>query len=111
MFSPSAENLPMPGRLDAAPRSRCEKSFELAMCWVQSAAMLASESSHLSEARPRACRSALSRANSSWVILPGTLVAWLVAGAPVDDGAASAVVFGGRGGAGACVGVGAFVGG
>src|SRR6266702_1870394 len=87
MFSPSAENLSMPGRLDAAPRSRCSKSPVLAMCWDQSAAMLARSASHVRVSRPLACRSALRRANSSWAIFSATVLAQLVAGAPVEDGA------------------------
>src|SRR5574341_1384773 len=94
MFSPSAENFPMPGRLEAAPRSRCEKSPVLAMWRVQSAAILARSASQESVGRPLACRSALSRANSSWVSLSATVVAWLVCGAPVEDGAARVVLGG-----------------
>src|SRR6266498_3795860 len=89
MFSPSAENLSMPGRLDAAPRSRCSKSPVLAMCWDQSAAMLARSASHVRVSRPLACRSALRRANSCWVIFSATVLARLVAGAPVDAGCAA----------------------
>src|SRR6266704_2144632 len=92
MFSPSAENLSMPGRLDAAPRSRCSKSPVLAMCWDQSAAMLARSASHVRVSRPLACRSALRRANSCWVIFSATVLARLVAGAPVEDGAAAVVL-------------------
>src|SRR6266487_82252 len=110
MFSPSAENLSMPGRLEAAPRSRCAKSLLLAMCCDQSAAMLARSRSHCSGSRPLAWRSALSRANSSWVILSGTVLARLVAGAPVEDGAARRlVVLGGLVVAGPWVVVGALV--
>src|SRR5574341_1634844 len=94
MFSPSAENFPMPGRLEAAPRSRCEKSPVLAMWRVQSAAILARSASQESVGRSLACRSALSRANSSWVSFSGMVLARLVCGAPVEDGAAWPVVLG-----------------
>src|SRR5919198_3590467 len=72
MFSPSAENLAMPGRLPAAPRSRWAKSPVLAMWADQSAAIRARSSSQASSARPRARRSALRRANRSRVSRPAT---------------------------------------
>src|SRR4030095_8542465 len=65
MFSPRAENLDMPGRLPAAPRSRWAKLSVLAMCADQSPATRARSSSQSRAARPRARRSALSRLNRS----------------------------------------------
>src|SRR5919198_659161 len=105
MFSPSAENLSMPLRLDAEPRSRWEKSPLEAMCLDQSAAMLARSSSQARAASPRALRSAFSRLNRSWVMRSATVAPWLVDG-PLDGGGA-AVVFGGRVVVGAAVVLGA----
>src|SRR5919201_2637688 len=65
MFSPRAENLAIPGRLPAAPRSRWAKLPLRAIVCDQSAATAARLLSQASGARPRARRSALSRANRS----------------------------------------------
>src|SRR5215213_754733 len=92
MFSPSAENLDMPVRLPAAPRSRWAKSPVLAMWADQSPATRARSSSQSSAARPRARRSALSRLNRS--LASFWAVVWLPAGA---GAAAGAVVGGGSG--------------
>src|SRR6266508_1723378 len=92
MFSPSAENLLMPGRADAEPRSRCEKSLVEAMCLAQSPAMPARASSQLRAASPRALRSAFRRPTRSWVMRSATVAARLVAGALEAGGA---VVLGG----------------
>src|SRR5215216_3796968 len=92
MFSPSAENLDMPVRLPAAPRSRWAKSPVLAMWADQSPATRARSSSQSSAARPRARRSALSRLNRSLASFGA--VVWLPAGA---GAAAGAVVGGGSG--------------
>src|SRR5919109_978315 len=67
MFSPSAENLPIPGRLPAAPRSRWRKSPVRAICADHAAAIRARSLSQASWARPLARRSALSRSNRSLV--------------------------------------------
>src|SRR4029450_2141602 len=70
MFSPRAENLLMPGRLPAAPRSRWRKLPLLAMSADQSPAIRARSPSHVRAARPLAWRSALRRGNrwlaSAW---------------------------------------------
>src|SRR6266540_1074732 len=95
-------------RLGAVARSRCAKSLVLAMCRDQSAAMLARSGSQVSASRPLALRSALRRANSSWVILSATVLARLVAGELVEDGA-RVVVLGGLVVVGAAVVVGALV--
>src|SRR5215213_1218736 len=81
MFSPRAENLAMPGRLPAAPRSRWAKLSVLAMCADQSPATRARSLSHSRAARPRAWRSALSRLNRS--LASFWAVVWLPAGALV----------------------------
>src|SRR6266508_3433789 len=65
MFSPSAENLPIPGRPPAAPRSRWLKSPVRAIRADHSAAIRARSLSQSSSARFRARRSALSRSNRS----------------------------------------------
>src|SRR5918997_4033651 len=65
MFSPRAENLPMPGRPPAAPRSRWRKLPLPAISADQSPATLARSPSQASAARPLARRSALSRSNRS----------------------------------------------
>src|SRR6266536_1133617 len=87
MFSPRAENLLIPGRLDAALRSRWEKSAVLAMCRDQPSAILARLGSQVRAARPLASRSAFRRLKSSWVIRSATVSARLVGVAPVDEGA------------------------
>src|SRR4029453_13793877 len=98
MFSPRAENLDMPGRLPAAPRSRWAKLSVLAMCADQSPATRARSLSHLREARPRAWRSALSRLNralaSFWAVVwpPAGAGAGLLVGAVVGRGAGLVVV-------------------
>src|SRR4029453_9898736 len=61
MFSPRAENLAMPGRLLAEPRSRWLKLPLLAIWADQSDATRARSPSHFRGARPLACRSALRR--------------------------------------------------
>src|SRR5829696_739960 len=81
MFSPRAENLAMPGRLPAAPRSRWAKLPVLAMCADQSPATRARSLSHSRAARPRVWRSALSRLNRS--LASFWAVVWLPAGALV----------------------------
>src|SRR5215211_2318372 len=81
MFSPRAENLAMPGRLPAAPRSRWAKLPVLAICADQSPATRARSLSHSRAARPRAWRSALSRLNRS--LASFWAVVWLPAGALV----------------------------
>src|SRR5919109_1462077 len=91
MFSPSAENLPIPGRPPAAARSRWLKSPVRATRADQSAAIRARSASQSSSARPLARRSALSRWNRSLVSRSATV--------PEPDGAGGVVV-------GAVVGVG-----
>src|SRR4029453_3625982 len=94
MFSPRAENLDMPGRLPAAPRSRWAKLSVLAMCADQSPATRARSSSQSRAARPRARRSALSRLNRSlasfWAV--DRLPAGALVGAVVGLGAGLLVV-------------------
>src|SRR5215216_1075016 len=96
MFSPRAENLDMPGRLPAAPRSRWAKLSVLAMCADQSPATRASSLSHLRAARPRAWRSALSRLNRSlasfWAVVWPPAGAGALVGAVVGLGAGLVVV-------------------
>src|SRR5215217_2996983 len=96
MFSPRAENLDMPGRLPAAPRSRWAKLSVLAMCADQSPATRASSLSHLRAARPRAWRSALSRLNRSlasfWAVVWPPAGAGALVGAVVGRGAGLVVV-------------------
>src|SRR6266511_419737 len=106
MFSPRAENLSMPGRLEAVSRSRWEKSPLAAMCLDQSAAMPARASSQFRAARPLALRSAFSRPNRSWVMRSAVVAARLVAAALEDGGA---VALGGLVVAGAAVVDGALV--
>src|SRR4029453_18275774 len=102
MFSPRAENLAIPGRRPAAPRSRWRKLPRLAISAAQSPATRARSPSQSRAARPLARRSALRRSNRSlasfWAVelLPA-------AGGPAGGGA------GGGGGAGPGV-VGAAVG-
>src|SRR5438093_11365991 len=68
MFSPSAENCPIPGLLRAASRSRWT-NWPLRAIWPdQSLAIRARSSLHASAGRPRALRSALTRANRSLAI-------------------------------------------
>src|SRR5918995_970018 len=73
MFSPRAENLLMPGRPPAAPRSRWPKLPVRAIWADQSPATRARSPSQSSAARPLARRSALSRSNRSlasfWAVL------------------------------------------
>src|SRR4029450_4135970 len=85
MFSPRAENLLMPGRLPAAPRSRWRKLPLLAMSADQSPAIRARSPSHLRAARPLAARSALRRSNRSLASV--WAVVWLPAGAGGVGGA------------------------
>src|SRR4029453_11973964 len=100
MFSPRAENLLMPGRLPAAPRSRWRKLPLLAMSADQSPAIRARSPSHLRAARPLAWRSALRRSNRSLASV--WAVVWLPAGAgevvwaPSGWGAGLMVVVAGR---------------
>src|SRR6266545_2657088 len=97
MFSPSAENLAMPGSPLAAPRSRWLKLPVRAICADQSPAILARSSSQSSEASPLARRSALSRANRSLAsfstVVPAP-AAGAVAGAAVVLGLALVLVVG-----------------
>src|SRR4029453_3495140 len=67
MFSPRAENLAMPGRLLAEPRSRWLKLPLLAIWADQSDATRARSPSHFRAVRPLACRSALRRAGEAVV--------------------------------------------
>src|SRR5215208_843372 len=85
MFSPRAENLLMPGRPPAAPRSRCRKLPLLAISADQSPATRARSPSQSSAARPLARRSALSRSNRS--LASFWAVVWLPAGAGAEVGA------------------------
>src|SRR4029450_11163198 len=105
MFSPRAENLLMPGRLPAAPRSRWRKLPLLAMSADQSPAIRARSPSHLRAARPLAWRSALRRSNRSlasvWAVVWLPAGAGEVVGAPAGLGAGLLVVVAGRGGGGA----------
>src|SRR5918994_4604424 len=96
MFSPRAENLLMPGRPPAAPRSRWLKLSVRAIWPDQSPATRARSPSQSSAARPRARRSALSRSNRSlaslWAVLRLPAGAGEVFGAAVGFGAGFDVV-------------------
>src|SRR4029450_2180144 len=99
MFSPRAENLLMPGRLPAAPRSRGRKWPLPAMSADQAPAIRARSPSHLRAARPLAWRSTLRRSNRS---LAGVWAGvWLPGGggggggAPAGSGAGLLVVVAG----------------
>src|SRR4029453_6133594 len=85
MFSPRAENLPMPGRPPAAPRSRWRKLPLPAISADQAPATRARSPSQSSAARPLARRSALSRSNRS--LASFWAVVWLPAGAGAAVGA------------------------
>src|SRR5918992_4034468 len=88
MFSPRAENLAMPGRPPAAPRSRWLKLSVRAIWADQSAATRARSRSQDSAGRPLARRSTFSRSNRSLVSVPA--VDWLPAGPAAVEGAAVA---------------------
>src|SRR5215218_1178233 len=96
MFSPRAENLAMPGRPLAEPRSRSPKLPLLAIWADQSDATRARSPSHLRGARPLACRSALRRANRSlvsfWAVEPPPAGAATVLGGAAGRGRLLVVV-------------------
>src|SRR5918999_4375541 len=96
MFSPRAENLLMPGRPPAAPRSRWRKLPLLAISADQSPATRARSPSQSRAARPLARRSALSRSKRSlasfWAVLWLPAGAGRVVGAAVGRGAGLVVV-------------------
>src|SRR4029450_5250602 len=96
MFSPRAENLLMPGRPLAAPRSRWRKLPLLAISADQAPAMRARPPSQSRAARPLARRSALRRSNralaSRWAVVWLPAAAGRLVGAAVGLGAGLVVV-------------------